>query len=386
MIEPLRVGLIGCGRISDIYIQNCQTFPEIDLRACASLDIEESRAKSDQYGIASACGPDEIINDPEIEAVLNLTIPASHAAISLAALNAGKHVYSEKPFATTLEDGQKILDCAAEKGLLVGNAPDTFLGGRWQTVRALIDRGKIGKPLGVQVFVGTHGVERHHPNPDFYYQIGGGPLLDLGPYYLTALVFLLGPLNRVSGLARRTFDRRQIENGPRNGQWMPVEIDTHVVSQLEFASGPIGSMTMSFDVWDSETPRLEIYGEDGTICIPDPDPVFGANIFGGEVWYRQRETSRWSHQPRPQGREDWTIADNDFGFNENSRGLGLLDLAYAARKERPPRAGGELAQHVLEAMLNILKSAEQGGQMIPLVTTCQRPVPLPRNFSQRPKP
>ena len=253
-------------------------------------------------------------------------------------------------------------------------------------MRALIDRGKIGRPLGVQVFVGTHGVERHHPNPDFYYQIGGGPLLDLGPYYLTALVFLLGPLSRVSGLARRTFDRRQIENGPRNGQWMPVEIDTHVVSQLEFASGPIGSMTMSFDVWDSETPRLEIYGEDGTICISDPDPVFGANIFGGEVWYRQRETSRWSHQPRPQGREDWTVAENDFGFNENSRGLGLLDLAYATRKERAPRAGGALAQHVLEAMLNILKSAEQGGQMIPLVTTCERPVPLPRNFSQRPKP
>lgn len=386
MIEPLRVGLIGCGRISDIYIQNCQTFPEIDLVACASLDLDESRAKAKQHGIERACLPDEIINDPTIEAILNLTIPAAHAGISLAALEAGKHVYSEKPFATTLEDGQRILERAAAQNLLVGNAPDTFLGGRWQTVRALIDRGKIGKPLGVQVFVGTHGVERHNPNPDFYYQTGGGPLLDLGPYYLTALVFLLGPLSRVSGLARRTFDQRQIENGPRNGEWMPVEVDTHVISQLEFAAGPIGSMTMSFDVWDSETPRLEIYGEEGTICIPDPDPVFGANIFGGEVWFRQRETSRWSHQPRPTGRDTWTVAENAFGFNENSRGLGLLDLAYAARKERPVRASGTMAQHVLEAMLSILKSAEEDGQMIALTSTCDRPVPLPRNFSERPKP
>lgn len=386
MIEPLKVGLIGCGRISDIYIQNCQSFAEIDLLACASLDLAESQAKAAAYNIPKATLPQEIINDPDIEAVLNLTIPAAHAEISLAALDAGKHVYSEKPFATTLEDGRAILDRATAKGLLVGNAPDTFLGGRWQTCRALIDRGVIGKPVGAQVFVGTHGVERHNPNPDFYYQSGGGPLLDLGPYYLTALVFLLGPLSRVSGLARRTFDQRQIENGPRNGEWMDVEIDTHVVSQLEFADGPIGSMTMSFDVWDSDTPRLEIYGEEGTLCIPDPDPVFGANIFGGPVLYRQRETSRWTHQPRPTGRDDWQVAENDFGFNDNARGLGLLDMAYAARMNRPPRASGALAQHVLEAMVNILSSAEQGGAMIPLSTTCERPAPLPRNFSQRPKP
>lgn len=386
MIEPLKVGLIGCGRISDIYIQNCQSFAEIDLLACASLDLAESQAKAAAYNIPKATLPQEIINDPDIEAVLNLTIPAAHAEISLAALDAGKHVYSEKPFATTLEDGQAILDRARAKGLLVGNAPDTFLGGRWQTCRALIDRGVIGKPVGAQVFVGTHGVERHNPNPDFYYQSGGGPLLDLGPYYLTALVFLLGPLSRVSGLARRTFDQRQIENGPRNGEWMDVEIDTHVVSQLEFADGPIGSMTMSFDIWDSDTPRLEIYGEEGTLCIPDPDPVFGANIFGGPVLYRQRETSRWTHQPRPTGRDDWQVAENDFGFNDNARGLGLLDMAYAARMNRPPRASGALAQHVLEAMVNILSSAEQGGAMIPLSTTCERPAPLPRNFSQRPKP
>lgn len=386
MIEPLRVGLIGCGRISDIYIQNCQSFPEIELVACASLDLAESQAKAAEHGVPKACGPQDIFDDASIEAVLNLTIPAAHAEITLSALNAGKHVYSEKPFATTLADGQAILDQAVTKGLLVGNAPDTFLGGRWQTCREMIDQGVIGKPIGVQVFVGTHGVERHNPNPDFYYQTGGGPLLDLGPYYLTALVFLLGPLSRVSGLARRTFDRRQIENGPRKGEWMPVEVDTHVISQLEFDAGSIGSMTMSFDVWDSETPRVEIYGEEGTLCIPDPDPVFGANIFGGEVWYRQRASSRWSYQPRPQGRDDWLVAENAFGFNQNSRGVGLLDLAYAVRESRAPRADSGLAQHVLEAMLTILDSAQTGGSMLPLDTRCTRPEPLPRTFSQRPLP
>lgn len=378
-MTPMRVGLIGCGRISDIYLQNCQQMKELEVVACASLDLDESRAKAKQYDIATACSVDEIFADDSIDCVLNLTIPAAHAEISMRALQSGKHVYSEKPFVTELEEGEAILALAAERGLLVGNAPDTFLGGRWQTVRHLLDEGVIGKPTGAMVHVGTHGVERHNPNPDFYYQIGGGPLLDLGPYYFSAMVFLLGPIARVAGMARRTFEQRMIENGPRHGAMMPVEVDTHSLSMFEFESGVIGSMTISFDVWDSESPRFEIYGEEGTICIPDPDPVHGANQFHGEVLYRTRDTSRWTHQPRPQGRDDWQVAENRHGYNYNARGLGLLDLAYAVRDQRSPRASGELGQHVFEVMSGILDSPAKGS-FYQVKSRCSVPEPLPVDF------
>ena len=357
---PLRVGLIGTGRISDIYLQTCARYDVIDIVACSSLDLDESRVKAAQYGINRVCTPNEIYSDPEIDAILNLTIPAAHAEESLAALEASKHVYTEKPLVSCLADGKQVLELAASTNLVVGSAPDTFLGGRWQTVRKLLDNEFIGRPTGVAAFVGSHGTERHNPNPDFYYQKGGGPLLDLGPYYLTAMVFLLGSIVRVAGMSNRALDRRMIEIGPRDGEWMDVEVDTHVQGMLEFESGVIGSITMSFDVWDSETPRLEIYGENGTICIPDPDPVWGANVFQGEVWYRTRETSRWTHQPRPEGRDSWQVAENTHGLNEDSRGIGLVDMAYAIREGRAPRASGELAYHVLEVMMGILESADDG--------------------------
>ena len=357
---PLRVGLIGTGRISDIYLQTCAKYDVIDIVACSSLDLDESRVKAAQYGINRVCTPAEIYSDPEIDAILNLTVPAAHAEVSLAALEGGKHVYTEKPLVSNLVEGKRVLELAVSRNLTVGNAPDTFLGGRWQTVRKLLDNETIGRPTGVAAFVGSHGTERHNPNPDFYYQKGGGPLLDLGPYYLTAMVFLLGSIVQVAGISNRAFDRRMIEIGPRDGEWMDVEVDTHVQGMLEFESGVIGSITMSFDVWDSETPRLEIYGENGTICIPDPDPVWGANVFQGEVWYRTRETSRWAHQPRPEGRDSWQVAENTHGLNEDSRGIGLVDMAYAIREGRAPRASGELAYHVLEVMMGILASADDG--------------------------
>ena len=379
-MDPLRIGLIGTGRISDIYLTNCARFLQLEVVACGSLNMDESHAKAAQYGIDRVMAPDQIIAARNIDAILNLTIPAAHAEVSLKALDAGKHVYSEKPFATTLADGKRVLDKAAQTGLLVGNAPDTFLGGRWQTVRKLLDQGVIGTPTGCMAHVGTHGVERHHPNPDFYYQPGGGPLLDLGPYYLTAMVFLMGPISRVSGMARRTFDHRQIENGPRNGEWMEVAVDTHSLSMLEFASGAIGNMTMSFDIWDSETPRFEIYGTDGTICIPDPDPVHGANDFHGPVWYRTRKSSRWEFQPRPTDRPtDWLVAENTHGFNENSRGLGLLDMAMALQEKRQPRASGALAQHVLEVMLGIEEAPRRGG-FVTIESHPAIPEMLPENF------
>lgn len=377
--KTFRVGLIGCGRISDIYLTTLAKFSEVEVVACASLDLEESRAKAAQHGIARACSVDEVISDPQIDCILNLTIPAAHADVTRRALLAGKHVYSEKPFVTDMDEGHELLALAEAQGLKLGNAPDTFLGGRWQTVRRLIDEGAIGRPTGVFAHVGTHGTERHHPNPDFYYQVGGGPLLDLGPYYLTAMVFCLGPIARVAGMANRAFDRRQIENGSRNGEWMDVQVDTHSVSLIEFETGAIGSMTMSFDIWDSETPRFEIYGETGVISIPDPDPVHGANDFHGPVWLRTHETSRWSHQPRPIGREEWQVVENHHGFNENSRGLGLLDLALAVRDDRPVRASGALSFHVFEVM-DAIARAPQAGFYQRIDSTCPVPEPLPETF------
>ncbi len=380
--QPLRVGLIGTGQISDIYLQTCAKYDEVQIVACGSLDQDQSRAKAAQHNIKKVCTPEEIIADREIDAILNLTVPTAHAQVSLAALEAGKHVYSEKPLASSVDDGLKILTASIENGLTVGVAPDTFLGGRWQTVRKLLDDGIIGRPTGVNVFAGTHGTERHHPNPDFYYQSGGGPILDLGPYYLTTMVFLLGPITRVAGLANRAFERRMIECGPRYGTKLEVEVDTHVHGMLEFASGVVGSMTMSFDVWDSETPRLEIYGEQGTICIPDPDPVHGSNIFQGDVWYRTRETSRWTHQPRPAGREQWQVADNGYGLNEDSRGIGLVEMAWAIRDNRLPRTSGKLAFHVLEVMLAILRSSQER-QFIAITSRPPIPEILPQPNSKR---
>ena len=376
--KSFRVGLIGTGRISDIYLKNCTGFDGLDIVACGSLNMEESRAKAEAFGITEVKPPDELIADPAIDAILNLTIPAAHADVSLAALTTGKHVYSEKPFVTDLADGKRILDLAAAKGLAVGNAPDTFLGGRWQTLRKAIDQGLIGEPTGVAAFVPTAGVERHHPNPDFYYAEGGGPLLDLGPYYLAAMVFCLGPIARVCGMGRKRAEERMIENGPRHGQMMPVGVDTHSVSLLEFESGVVGQMMVSFDVWESETPRLEIYGTDGTLCIPDPDPGDGANIFQGPVWLRTRKTSRWSMRPRPQAPADWAVVPNTHGLNFDARGVGLAEMVQAMREGRTPRASGQLGLHLCEVMQGILDSASLR-RFVDINSRCDRPAPLPES-------
>lgn len=375
MSEPsktFRVGLIGTGRISDIYLRNIKGFHGVEITACGSLHMDESRAKAAEHGVQRVATPDEIIADPDIDAVLNLTIPAAHADVSLTALKSGKHVYSEKPFVTDLTEGRRILELAASRGLKVGIAPDTFFGGRWQTLRKLLDAGVIGEPHGVSAFVPTSGVERHHPNPDFYYAKGGGPLMDLGPYYLAAMVFCLGPVARVAGLGRRRTQSRMIENGPRNGETIPVQVDTHSLSLIEFENGIAGQMMVSFDVWESETPRLEIYGSEGTLCIPDPDPGDGANVFQGPVWVRTKETARWTMRPRPQAPAEWDIAENTHGLNFDARGIGLADLAAAVREGREPRASGALGLHLCEVMKGIERSGELG-QFVSIESTCDRP-------------
>jgi len=381
MQRPYQVGLIGCGDIADIYFENARRFEIIEIAACASRTMANARAKAERHGIATVQTPAELIANPGIDIVLNLTTPDVHAAINLAALAAGKHVYTEKPLAASLEDGHRIMDEAAARGLHVGCAPDTFLGGRLQSARQAIDEGLIGEIVGAGAFVVSPGHEWHHPNPEFFYKPGGGPLLDIAPYYVTALLALLGPVRRCSAMARASFKERTIQSEPRRGQTIAVEVPTHVSGQLEFESGAIGSVLASYDVWDSQLPRMEIYGSRGTLCLPDLDPLHGPNLFGGPLWIKTAQTARWRGLPRPSGFDEWDEVPNTHDYNQNSRGLGLADMAYAIRDGREPRASGRMALHSLEVMYGLLTAASES-RVVSIDSGCSRPAPLPKGFPQ----
>ncbi len=357
MTAQTKVGIIGCGTISDTYIRIGQTFAGLDIVACADIDGDRARARAAQYNLQAYSVP-ELLADSTIDLVVNLTIPHAHAEVALAALQAGKSVYNEKPLAITREDGLAMLELARTRGLLLGGAPDTFLGGGIQTCIQLIDEGVIGRPLGGSAAMLCHGHEHWHPDPAFYYQAGGGPLFDMGPYYLTALVALLGPLRSVTGFARITEPVRTITSQPRAGQTIQVEVPTHVAGVLEFAQGAIVSLTTSFAVWATQMPIMEIYGTAGTLSVPDP------NTFGGSVRVYRQSTHTW---------EEVTITRP---YTANSRGLGLADLAEALHTQRAPRASGTLAYHVLDAM-HALYDASTTGQAVLLTSTCERPAPLP---------
>lgn len=384
-MKTFNVGVIGIGDISDVYIHNLQKYNIVKVLACAGRSLAKAKQKAELHGIERpyACATD-LIADPDIDIVLNLTLPGAHAEINLAALQAGKHVYTEKPLAATLEEGRAILDLARERGLTVASAPDTFLGARLQTCRKLIDDGVIGEVTAASAFVVSHGHEWFHPGPEFFYQHGGGPLLDIGPYYVTALLSLLGPVRRCSAMAKKTFATRSIESEPLRGQIFPVEVDTHITGNMAFANGALGTLIASFDVWDSELPRMEIYGTKGTICLRDIDPVDGPNIFGGAVLLRTAEQYRWKGLPRQQPMPDWIEVPVAHQFAEtshraNSRGIGLVDMAYAITKQRAARASGEMALHSLELMHGLLESAASG-HFYTLQSSCSRPEPLPVNF------
>ena len=356
-MDPVKVGLVGCGNISSIYFQNCQSFPILDLVACADLIPERAQARAQEFGV-EARSVEAILADPDIEIVLNLTIPKAHAEVALRALEAGKSAYNEKPLAITREDGRRMLDLARSRGVRVGCAPDTFLGAGIQTCRKLIDDGWIGEPVAATAFMTCHGHESWHPDPEFYYKVGGGPMFDMGPYYLTALVSLLGPVRRVTGEARITFPERVITSRPRYGTVIKVDVPTHVAGVLEFASGAIGTIITSFDVWHAELPRIEVYGSEGTLSVPDP------NGFGGPVRLRRAGADEWSEIPL------------SHIYSENSRGLGVADMAYGLRSGRPHRASGELAYHVLDVM-HAFHDAAREGRHVTLESTCACPAPLP---------
>ena len=353
-----RVGLIGCGNISGIYVKNSRRFRGAEIVAFADLEFERARAKAEEHGSARALSVDELLVEPEVDIVLNLTIPLAHADLSIAALRAGKHVYSEKPLATTRAEGRPILEAARERSLRVGCAPDTFLGGGLQTCRKLIDDGAIGEPIGASAHMVCRGHESWHPDPAFYYAPGGGPMLDMGPYYLTALVHLLGPVKRVTGSTRITFPERTITSQPKCGQVIRPEVPTHVAGVMDFHSGAVASILMTFDVWASTLPRIEVYGSEGSLLIPDP------NGFGGPVMLRKPGDSEWSEVPLTHG------------FTENSRGIGLADMAAAIEHGRLHRASGELAFHVLEVMEGFHVASESGVHYV-VETRVDRPAAMP---------
>lgn len=355
---PAKVGIVGCGAISGVYFQAAQKFAAFDIVACADLVREKAESRASEYQIPRVLSVDELLVDPDIEIVINLTIPNAHGSVGLAALEAGKSVYNEKPLAVTRDEGRRMLAVAEKKGLRVGGAPDTFLGAGIQTSRKLIDDGWIGEPIGASAFWMGHGHESWHPNPEFYYQPGGGPMFDMGPYYVTALAALIGPVRRVSGSTRTTFPERIITSQPKFGTVIKVEVPTHVVGVLDFACGAIGSVITSFDVWSHELPRIEIYGTEGSISVPDP------NSFGGPVKIRRA------------GASEWTVMPLTHGYADQYRGLGVADMAYALRSGRPHRANGALTYHVLDIM-HAIHDASREGRHIELASSCERPAPLP---------
>src|SRR5215210_783616 len=275
MTQATNVGIVGCGNISGIYLEAGKKWDILNIVACADIDLPRAQAQAAKYGIPKASGVEELLADPSIAIVINLTVPQAHAEVALAALAAGKSVYNEKPLALDRAQAKQMLDLAREQGLRVGCAPDTFLGGGLQTCRKLIDDGMIGEPIGASAFMMSHGPEGWHPNPEFFYQPGAGPMFDMGPYYLTALISLIGPVQRVAASARSTFPTRLIGSEPKKGQIIQVTTPTHIAATLDFANGAIGTIITSFDMWGYNLPRIEIYGSEGSLSVPDPNRYDG---------------------------------------------------------------------------------------------------------------
>ena len=357
-MDRTKIGIIGCGNISKIYCESPAKFSNIEIVACADLDLERARAKAAEHGIAKALSVDDLLADSDVQIVVNLTIPAVHAAVSRRVLEAGKHVYSEKPLATNREDAALLLALARSKGLRVGCAPDTFLGAGLQTCRQLIDDGHIGEPVAAAGWMLSRGPEGWHPDPEFFYQPGAGPMFDMGPYYLTAMTSLLGPVRRVTGSARITHPERTIGSAARFGQKIKVNTATHVSGVLDFAGGAVGTLTTSFDVHGSDVPFMEIYGSEGTLSVPDP------NTFGGVVGLRRAGEKTFAEQPL------------QFPYDENSRGIGVADMAAAIAGDRPHRASGEMAAHVLDLMI-AFHEASESGRHVQLGSSMQRPAAFP---------
>jgi len=363
MSDILGVGIIGCGNISAAYLRLGPTFKGIEVRAVADINMDAANARAEEFGVRAET-VDGLLASDDIHIVVNLTIPAAHFEVSSRVLNAGKHVYSEKPYVLTLQEGADLAKLAESKGLRIGSAPDTFLGGSHQQIRNMIDEGLLGRITSGTAFVMNHGLEDWHPNPDFFFQPGAGPVLDIGPYYVTNLVQLLGPVKRVGAVTTTPHKERLITSQPRAGEKIPVDTPTTIHALLEFTSGAVITMVTSWDVWDHSHSNMELYGTEGSIHLPDP------NFFGGDV----RITNRKEARDLPTGWDHPFSVENDDG-RANYRCAGLADMAIAIGEGRPHRCSQELALHVVEIMTSILASGEEN-QFVEMTTSCERPAPL----------
>ncbi len=357
-----RVAIVGCGVIAPAYASTLAALGNVTLAACVDGVPERAEQLAEAHG-ARVATLDEVLAADDIDAVVNLTPPKAHAAVTRAVIDAGRAAFSEKPLGIELDEGRGLVDAASAAGVRLGCAPDTFLGAGLQTARAVIDRGDIGEPVAANAFQLQSGPEWWHPDPVLFYARGAGPLFDMGPYYFTALVQLLGPARTVSGTARISREQRLITSEPRRGQLLDVEVPTHVTSVVEHESGPIATFVTSFDVQESRYRNIEIYGTEATLAVPDP------NTFGGPVRIKRF------------GEQEWTDVELLEHAIPQQRGIGLADMLWAERTGRAHRASADLALHVLELMTATITSADEG-RRIDLTTTCERSAPLVPGLTQ----
>ncbi|MCJ7992982.1 Gfo/Idh/MocA family oxidoreductase [Rhizobium cremeum] len=367
MARELGVGIIGCGNISTTYFSLAPLFKGLKVLACSDLNMNAAEIRAEEYGV-KAQTLDELLANDELDIVVNLTIPDAHYAVSKRILEAGKHVYSEKPLVLSLSAGEELRRIAKERGLSVGCAPDTFLGGSHQLARKFIDDGGIGRVTSGTCHVMSPGMEMWHPNPDFFFLPGGGPILDLGPYYIANLINLIGPVKRVAALTSMASETRTITSQPRAGEVIPVRTPTNIHALLEFANGATVTLSASWDVWSHRHGNMELYGTDGSLYVPDP------NFFGGKVEASGRDKNivpldAWDH---PFGIDN---QESPQGPRANYRTAGLADMAVAILDGRDARCSLDRALHGVDVMTSILKSGETG-EFVTLSTTCTQPAAL----------
>ncbi len=362
-MTQLGVGIIGCGNISTSYLRLAPLFKSLKPVAVADINMDAAHQRAEEYGVRAET-VDDLLKAPDVDVIVNLTIPEVHFTVTKQILQAGKHAYSEKPLVLTLAEGEELRELAATKGLAIGSAPDTFLGGAHQQARAILDEDRIGNVIGGTCHVMGHGMEAWHPNPDFFFQPGAGPVLDIGPYYVTNLIQLLGPVKSVVSLATATFATRTIGNGARMGETVPVDTPTNIHALLEFANGATITMGTSWDVWAHRHANMELYGETGSLFVPDP------NFFGGalEISGESKEISTVDAWDHPFG-----VANED--ERANYRCAGLADMAAAISEGRVHRCNIDLAVHAVDVMTSILKSGEER-RFVDMTTTCERPAAL----------